>query len=112
MSIVTGHRVMEGHSLEFDDDTFDVAASQNGVSLFPDPGRGLSVTWGMEFRSARHMWDVVTTSNPIGAQLVADLTEEQKSAVGQVLEGLLRERSGGFPGATLNTDMNIAIGTT
>ena len=33
--------VMDGHALEFDDDTFDVSASQNGVSLFPDMQRGL-----------------------------------------------------------------------
>ena len=34
-------RVMDGHALEFEDDTFDVSASQNGVSLFPDMQRGL-----------------------------------------------------------------------
>ncbi|UPV73211.1 methyltransferase domain-containing protein [Halorussus limi] len=34
-------RVMDGHALEFEDDTFDVAASQNGVSLFPDMQRGV-----------------------------------------------------------------------
>ncbi|WP_222920053.1 methyltransferase domain-containing protein [Natrinema sp. SYSU A 869] len=34
-------RVMDGHALELADDTFDVSASQNGVSLFPDMQRGL-----------------------------------------------------------------------
>lgn len=34
-------RVMDGHALEFEDDTFDVSASQNGVSLFSDMQRGL-----------------------------------------------------------------------
>lgn len=34
-------RVMDGHALELEDDTFDVSASQNGVSLFPDMQRGL-----------------------------------------------------------------------
>jgi ubiquinone/menaquinone biosynthesis C-methylase UbiE len=34
-------RVMDGHALELDDDTFDVAGSQFGVMLFPDLPRGL-----------------------------------------------------------------------
>lgn len=33
--------VMDGHALELEDDTFDVSASMNGVSLFPDMQRGL-----------------------------------------------------------------------
>lgn len=32
---------MDGHALEFDDDTFDMAASEFGVMLFPDLPRGL-----------------------------------------------------------------------
>jgi ubiquinone/menaquinone biosynthesis C-methylase UbiE len=35
-------RVMDGHALDLDDDTFDVAVSVNGVSLFPDMERGLA----------------------------------------------------------------------
>ncbi|MEX0780194.1 MAG: class I SAM-dependent methyltransferase [Balneolales bacterium] len=34
--------VMDGQALELSDDTFDIAASMNGVSLFPDLERGLS----------------------------------------------------------------------
>lgn len=34
-------RVMDGHSLEFEDDVFDVAGSQYGVMLFPDLPRAL-----------------------------------------------------------------------
>lgn len=34
-------RVMDGYSLELEDDDFDVSASQNGVSLFPDFSRGM-----------------------------------------------------------------------
>lgn len=34
-------RVMDGHALELDDDTFDIAGSQFGVMLFPDLPRGL-----------------------------------------------------------------------
>lgn len=35
-------RVMDGHDLDLDDDTFDVVASQFGVMLFPDQPRALS----------------------------------------------------------------------
>jgi ubiquinone/menaquinone biosynthesis C-methylase UbiE len=35
-------QVMDGHALEFADDTFDLVASQFGVMLFPDLPRGLS----------------------------------------------------------------------
>jgi ubiquinone/menaquinone biosynthesis C-methylase UbiE len=34
-------RVMDGHSLEFDDNSFDVAGSQFGVMLFPDMPKGI-----------------------------------------------------------------------
>ncbi|MFC7231329.1 class I SAM-dependent methyltransferase [Saliphagus sp. GCM10025308] len=34
-------RVMDGHALELEDDTFDVAGSQFGVMLFPDLPQGL-----------------------------------------------------------------------
>lgn len=34
-------RVMDGCDLDLPDDTFDVVASQHGVSLFPDPVRGM-----------------------------------------------------------------------
>lgn len=70
-----------------------------------------TTAWHMEFQSAGHFWDMVTNSNPIGAMLVADLTQEQKAEVQQVLDGMLRERSGGGPAAVLNTELNIAVGT-
>ncbi|WP_049998694.1 class I SAM-dependent methyltransferase [Halococcus sediminicola] len=34
-------RVMDGHALELEDNTFDISASQNGISTFPDMQRGL-----------------------------------------------------------------------
>jgi len=34
-------RIMDGHALELEDDTFDVSGSQFGVMLFPDLPRGL-----------------------------------------------------------------------
>lgn len=35
-------RVMDGHALELEDNTFDVAGSQFGVMLFPDMPKGIS----------------------------------------------------------------------
>jgi ubiquinone/menaquinone biosynthesis C-methylase UbiE len=35
-------RVMDGHALELEDNTFDVAGSQFGIMLFPDMPRGIS----------------------------------------------------------------------
>ncbi len=70
-----------------------------------------TITWRMEFRSATHMWDVVPSTNPIGAMLVADLTEEQRAEALQALDVMLRERSGGSTAAVLNTEVNIGIGT-
>jgi ubiquinone/menaquinone biosynthesis C-methylase UbiE len=35
-------RVMDGHALELDDDSFEVAGSEFGVMLFPDMPRGIS----------------------------------------------------------------------
>lgn len=179
-------RVMDGHDLALEDDTFDVSGSQFGVMLFPDLPRGLRemvrvtkpggrvliVAYGppptveflgfflgamqavvpgfeglpadppplpfqvadpevlrermaeaglrdieieggtevLHFTSGTHMWDWVTNSNPIGAGLVADLTEEQKKEVQEVLDRMLRERSGGRRGAALNAQVNIGIG--
>lgn len=180
-------RVMDGHALDLEDDTFDVAGSQNGVSLFPDLDRGLAemvrvtrpggrvlivafgplpkaefltfflsamratipdftgppmdppslpfqaadpaelrrrmikaglqgvrvetITWDAEFRSGAHLWDVATSSNPMGAAVVADLTEDRRAKVREVLDGMLRERSGGGSAAVLHADVNVAIGT-
>lgn len=68
------------------------------------------LTWEMPFESATHFWDVVTHSNPLGAALVADLTEPQRADVRQVAEGMLRERSQGRPEATLTAEMNVGLG--
>ena len=70
-----------------------------------------TIAWSVAFRSGDHMWDVVTSSNPIGAELVAELTDEQETKVRHVLHGMLPERSGGRPGATPHTELNVGTGT-
>jgi ubiquinone/menaquinone biosynthesis C-methylase UbiE len=70
-----------------------------------------TVTWDTTFTSTSHFWDVATSSTPIAVQLTSDLTDDQRADVWHVLDGMLRERSGGTPEATLRTEMNIGIGT-
>jgi ubiquinone/menaquinone biosynthesis C-methylase UbiE len=179
-------RVMDGTALDLPDDTFDVTASQNGVSVFPDFKRGLAemvrvtrpggrvvvvgfgpiqeagfltffmaamhaaipgfaglpadspplpfqvadpellhrrlgaaglsnvsvdpATWEMEFDSGQHLWETVTSSNPIATRLIAPLSEAQRDEVTHILDGMLRERSGSA-GGVLHTAVNIGIGT-
>jgi ubiquinone/menaquinone biosynthesis C-methylase UbiE len=67
--------------------------------------------WHMEFQTGIEMWDVVTNSNPIGSMLVANLTDEHRTAAQQALDGMLRERSGGTGRAVLTNEVNVAIGT-
>jgi hypothetical protein len=93
-------RVMDGHALQFGDDAFDFS----DVAVEP-------VVWATPFDSATHLWQVAKASNPIGAQLVGGLTEAQEGDAVRVLDGMLRERSGGSPNALLHTAINVGTGT-
>ncbi|GAB2496715.1 class I SAM-dependent methyltransferase [Nocardiopsis aegyptia] len=180
-------RAMDCHSLGFGDASFDVTASQNGVTMSPDLRSGLSemvrvtrrggtvlvvafgaltrseflgvfvgavgavvpgfaglpkdtppppfqladperfhqvltdagltgtavdtVVWDMPFGSGTDLWNEVTSSHPIGAGLVAGLDTEQRAAVRDVLDGVLRERAEGPGGAVLHAEVNIGRGT-
>ncbi|MFG2086022.1 MULTISPECIES: class I SAM-dependent methyltransferase [unclassified Spirillospora] len=70
-----------------------------------------TITWDMPVESAAHLWNLVTASNPIGARLASGLTAEARDDVHRVLDGLLRERSGGEPGAVLHAEINVGTGT-
>lgn len=184
LTTLEGH-VGDGQALDLVDDTFDVAVSMNGVSLFPDltgglrelvrvtrPGGHVLVvtfgplqeaefiafflgavratvpdavpapgdplppfrlsdpatfqgvlqaaglrdvvvepeTWEMRVTSVDHHLDVVLSSNPIARQLIAGLSDEDLREVREVLDRMLRERSGG-PGAVLSNAMLIGRGT-
>jgi ubiquinone/menaquinone biosynthesis C-methylase UbiE len=63
------------------------------------------------FASGQEMWDWVLYGNPIPGMLVADLTDEQQARLRQVLDGMLRERSGGNGPPVLTNPVNIGVGT-
>jgi ubiquinone/menaquinone biosynthesis C-methylase UbiE len=63
------------------------------------------------FASGQEMWDWVLYGNPIPGVLVADLTESQQARLRQVLDGMLRERTGANLQAVLTNAVNIGIGT-
>jgi SAM-dependent methyltransferase len=69
-----------------------------------------TVTEKLEFRSGQQMWDWVTNSNPVGRMLVAHLTYDQGFEVRGVLDGMLRERSGGSGPAVLTNPAHIGVG--
>lgn len=180
-------RVADGTALDLDDDSFDVAVSLNGVSVFPNLSRGLTemarvtrpggqvvvaafgplpevefvafflgalrvvaphavppptqplppfrladptifrrtleeaglhdvaietATWETTtFGSVDDHLAVLMSSNPIAGQLVAGLTDEQSEQFRLVLDGMLRERSGGDGGTTLRSAMRIGHAT-
>jgi ubiquinone/menaquinone biosynthesis C-methylase UbiE len=70
-----------------------------------------TVTEKLQFRSGQEMWDWVLNGNPIAGMLVADLGQEQRADVRTVLNGMLRERSGGSGAAALTNPVHIGIGT-
>ena len=63
------------------------------------------------FASGQELWDWCLYGNPIPGMLVADLEEEQRATIRQVLDGLVRERAGADGRATLTNAVNIGIGT-
>lgn len=63
------------------------------------------------FRTGQEMWEWVMHGNPIPGMLVADLDEEQRATIRQVLDGMLREHAGGEESAVLTNAVNVGIGT-
>jgi SAM-dependent methyltransferase len=63
------------------------------------------------FRSGQEMWDWVLYGNPIPGMMVADLTEDQRARLRQVLDGMLRERAEADGRTVLENAVNIGIGT-
>jgi ubiquinone/menaquinone biosynthesis C-methylase UbiE len=182
-------RVMDGHALELDDDSFELAGSQFGVMLFADMPKGIremarvvrpggrvlmnvlgdphkieffgffmrairsvrpdfegppmdppplpfqlqdpkrlrseltiaglkdvkveTTTETMEFRTGKGLWDWLVSSNPIAEMVLGelDLTSDERGAIRDALERMVRERAAGNGPAVLTSPINIGIGT-
>jgi ubiquinone/menaquinone biosynthesis C-methylase UbiE len=63
------------------------------------------------FTSGQEMWDWVLYGNPIPGALVADLSEDQRTRLVRVLDGMVRERAGANGRAVLANAVNVGIGT-
>lgn len=63
------------------------------------------------FRSGQEFWDWAYHGNPIPGMLVADLSEEQRERLRQILDGMVRERALANGRAILTNVVNIGIGT-
>lgn len=68
-------------------------------------------TWETRFTSADDFLLTALSSNPIARQVTAGLADQSRAQLRQVLDGMLRERSGGRPSAVLRTAMRIGRGT-
>ncbi len=183
-------RVMDGHTLEFDDDSFDMVGSQFGVMLFPNARKAIremtrvvkpegrvlihaygdphkieflsfligavqsvrpnfeglpmdppplefqladpdtlyevlsaaglkdvkveTVTETTEHETGEDLWEWLISSNPIAEMLLGgmlNLTSDERDAVRQTLEEMVRERAEGRRAARLTNPVNIGIGT-
>jgi hypothetical protein len=77
-----------------------------------DDGRGRRAdNRAPTFASGQEMWDWVLYGNPIPGMLVADLSEDQRTNLRQVLDGMVRERSGANGRTELKNAVNIGLGT-
>jgi len=62
-------------------------------------------------KNGQQLWHWTMGGNPIPGILVADLTDEQRTDIIRVLDGMIRERSGGSGPAVLTAPLNIGVGT-
>jgi ubiquinone/menaquinone biosynthesis C-methylase UbiE len=62
-------------------------------------------------RSGQQLWDWCLGGNPIPGMLVSDFTDWQRADIIRVLDGMVRERSGGSGSAVLTAPLNIGVGT-
>jgi ubiquinone/menaquinone biosynthesis C-methylase UbiE len=63
------------------------------------------------FGSGQEMWDWVLHGNPIPGTMVADLNDDQRARLRQVLDGMLREHAGADGRAVLTNAVNVGFGT-
>ena len=66
-----------------------------------------------EFRTGQEVWDWLVWSNPIVEAVLGslNLTTDERGAIEQAIETMVRERAGGSGAARLTNPVNIGIGT-
>ena len=93
---------------------FQVADPEKLGRVMRDAGlddvRVETISAPQEYRSADELWTWMANSNPIGAQLTGHLPPKVAGRVREVLDDMIRERSGGDGPATLTNAVNIAVG--
>ena len=62
-------------------------------------------------RTGKQLWNWCLGGNPIPGMLVAELTARQRADIIQVLDGMIREQSGGNNSTVLTAPLNIGVGT-
>lgn len=82
-------RVMDGHALDLPDDSFDVAGSQHGVSLFPDMPRALA--------------EMARVTKPGGRVLLVAFGDIRKAEFLTFFMGAVQSVVPGFAGLPLDT---------
>jgi hypothetical protein len=72
-----------------------------------------AITEAIEFRTGKELWNWLLSSNPIVEGVLGDLdlTSDERGAIGDALESMVRERAGGSGPAVLTSPINIGIGT-
>lgn len=81
-------RVMDGQALRFSDNTFDLSASLNGVSLFPDMSKGLS--------------EIVRVTRPGGQVVIIAFGSLQKAEWLKLFMGAVRSSIPDFTGPPMD----------
>jgi hypothetical protein len=61
--------------------------------------------------SGRQLWNWTVGGNPIPGELIAEISDAQRDDIIRVLDGMIRERSGGDEPLVLTAPLNIGVGT-
>ena len=71
-----------------------------------------TITEVTEFRSGNQLWEWIVSSNPIVDMILSEpsLTGDEKDAIRQALQRMVRDRAGGRAAARLANPINIGIG--
>jgi hypothetical protein len=72
-----------------------------------------TITETLEFRTGSALWEWLVSSNPIAEAVLGglDLGHEERGAIQQALETMVRERAGDSGAAKLTNPINIGVGT-